>query len=88
MITLVNKMTVQVTAIDARFVGDILHVSLNDGREISVPVDRIKWLDWLAKATPQQRVKWSLEPGGYALYWEELDDGIEISHLLNMQPLA
>jgi hypothetical protein len=46
------------------------------------------WLKWLANATPDQRVKWTIEPGGFAIYWEELDDGIEISHLLSTQALG
>lgn len=40
------------------------------------------------KSSPEQRTRWSLEPGGFAIYWEELDDGIEVSRLLGMQPLV
>jgi len=36
----------------------------------------------------RQRANWSLEPGGYAIYWPDLDDGIEVCHLLDMQPLV
>lgn len=78
----------QVTATDVRFEKDLLYVSLSDGREISLPINRIEWLAWLAQATPEQREKWSLEPGGYAVYWEELDDGIEVAHILTMEPLT
>jgi len=88
MITSVNKMTEQVAAANARFAGDVLYVSLSDGREVSVPVDRIDWLHWLASATPEQRSNWSLEPGGFAIYWDDLDDGIEVCHILDMQPLS
>ena len=66
----------------------MLQVSLSDGREISLSLDRVKWLQWLAEATPEQRAKWSIEPGGFAIYWEDLDDGIEICHLLGMQMLS
>jgi len=45
-------------------------------------------LHWLAKATPAQQKNWTLEPNGFAIYWEELDDGIEISHLLGMKALV
>lgn len=76
-----------VRATGVRFTGNVLHVSLTDGREISLPLDRIGWLDWLMKATPEQRAKWTIEPGGFAIYWEELDDGIEVCHLLEKQPL-
>jgi len=57
-------------AITANFVGNLLYIKLSDDREISVPIDRVPWLDWLRKATPEQRANWSIEPGGFALYWE------------------
>ncbi|MCI0697334.1 DUF2442 domain-containing protein [candidate division KSB1 bacterium] len=88
MITLASKVAEQVGATDVRFVGNVLCVSLSDGREVSIPIERIEWLSWLAKATQEQRANWSLEPNGFAIYWDELDDGIEIRHLLEMQPLV
>jgi len=86
--TSASKVLDQVAATSVRFEGDTLYVSLEDGREISVPLDQIEWLSWLAKATPAQRAHWSLEPGGYAVYWEDLDDGIEVCHLLTVEPLT
>ena len=88
MSTLINNKTQQVRAKGVRFLGNVLHVALNDGREISLPLDQVAWLNWLAKATPSQRSKWSIEPGGYAIYWDDLDDGIEVCHLLDLQPIA
>ncbi len=89
MLTSVNKViTEQVAATNVRFEENILYVSLSDGREMSLPIDRIEWLEWLAKATPEQKANWSLEPGGYAIYWEDLDDGIEVYHILGMEPLT
>ncbi len=88
MCTLANKILEEVSAINLHFDGNILSVMLSDGREIRISIDRIEWLDWLIKATPEQRNKWSLEPGGFAIYWDDLDNGIEIRHLLGMQPLA
>lgn len=89
MLTLANKVvSEQVAAINVRFEKNILYVSLSDGREVSLPIDRVEWLGWLAKATAEQRERWSLEPGGYAIYWEGLDDGIEVSHILAMEPLV
>jgi hypothetical protein len=76
-----------VAATGVRFVGNMLYVSLSDGREIGLPLDRVGWLDWLARATPEQRNRWSIEPRGFALYWEDLDDGIEVNHLLALAPL-
>lgn len=76
-----------VRAIGIRFEGDVLQIELADGRLISLPLHRFSWLRWLAAATDQQRNRWHLEPGGFALYWDDLDDGIEIRHLLDLQPL-
>jgi hypothetical protein len=78
---LTDKTTENVRACDLSFAGDRLCIELSDGRELSVPYKKIPWLKWLAKATPKQRAGWSLEPGGYAIYWEQLDDGVEICHL-------
>jgi hypothetical protein len=72
------------TAADVRFSGNLLIVTLNDGRFLRVPLEDIEWLHWLLTATPAQRAQWSLEPGGFAVYWDALDDGFEIEHLLAM----
>ena len=89
MLTSANRVvSEQVAATNVRFEKNVMYVSLSDGREVSLPIDRIEWLEWLTKATTEQREKWSLEPGGYAIYWEELDDGIEVGHILTMEPLA
>jgi hypothetical protein len=86
--TLTAKTAEQVRAKSTRLTPNTLHVLLNDGREISVPFAEVPWLKWLAKATPKQRANWSLEPGGYAIFWPDLDDGIEVCHLLDTQPIA
>lgn len=83
-----NNITEQVSATAVHFDGDILQVTLSDGRMISLPMEKTGWLQWLAHASPEQRDNWSLEPGGYAIYWEDLDDGLEIAHLLGIQPLV
>ena len=77
-----------VTVTDVQFEGNLLHVYLSDGRQVSLPLEGVSWLDWLSSATPEQRADWSIEPGGCAIYWENLDDGIEIVHLLGLQPLS
>ncbi len=85
--TLTSEKVGRVGATGVRFAGNTLYVSLDDGREIGVLLDRISWLDWLAKANDKQRANWAIEPGGFAIYWNELDDGIEVDHLLKMQPV-
>ncbi len=86
--TLIAKTTDAVSAENVRFEGERLIVTLSDWRELSVPYKKISWLKWLAKASPKQRADWSLEPGGYAIYWEQLDDGVEICHLLGTESLS
>jgi hypothetical protein len=76
-----------VSAIGAYFVGNRFHISLSDGREVSVPIDKIPWLDWLAKAPKEDQTNWTLEPNGFAIHWDDLDNGLEISHLLGSKPL-
>jgi hypothetical protein len=89
MVTSINKTSTQsVTATGAKFAQNRLYILLSDGREVSLPLHELPWLAWLAQATPAQQANWSLEPGGYALYWEELDDGIEVAHILGVEPLT
>jgi len=88
MITSTISIDTQVQAEEVRFEANILRILLSDGREISLPIDQMDWLKWLAKATPEQRAKWTIEPGGFAVYWEDLDDGFEIEHILSLQPLG
>jgi hypothetical protein len=35
----------------------------------------------------RSNARWSLEPRGFVVYWEELDNGIEIAPLLTPQPV-
>lgn len=72
---------------NVRFEGDMLFVELNDERQVGLPFRRVKWLDWLAQATAQQRMRWTIEPHGYAVWWDELDDGFELIHALSPQQL-
>jgi hypothetical protein len=86
--TLTAKTAEQVRAESVRFSGNMIHVALDDGREISLPLNELPWLKWLAKATTKQRANWTVEPGGFAIYWPDLDDGIEVCHLLDSMPLV
>jgi len=88
MVTSASNIDLQVQAKSVRFEGNVLHVLLSDGREVSLPIDQLEWLKWLANAAPEQRAKWTIEPKGFAVYWEDLDDGFEIEHLLSLQPLT
>jgi hypothetical protein len=86
--TLTAKTTDQVRAESVRFTGGVIRIRLDDGREISLHLNEVSWLKWLAKAPPKQRANWTIEPGGFAIYWPDLDDGIEVCHLLESTPLV
>ncbi len=86
MLTSPDKKTATATSVD--FDDKVLYVTLSDSRKISIPLDNVNWLDWLYKASKEQRANWSIEPGGFAIYWEELDDGIELCHLLSLESLS
>ena len=87
MTTLNDQQIQQVEARGVRFNKDMLVIELCDEPAIALPFKKFKWLTWLAKSTPEQRSNWSIEPYGYAVWWEDLDDGIEVIHALSLQPL-
>jgi hypothetical protein len=85
--TLTVKTAEQVRAKSVRFTNGVLRVGLDDGREIGLRLNEAPWLKWLAKATRKQRANWVIEPRGFAIYWPDLDDGIEVCHLLDHSAL-
>lgn len=52
--------TTNALAMDVRFDKEMMHVLLNDGREISIPLE---WVTKLRNATRKQREKWRLIVG-------------------------
>jgi len=76
--------TTEVAAVSVRITADKVYIALSDGREIGVPLERFAFL---RQATPEQLANWQIEPRGFAVYWPDLADGLEIIHLLNPRPL-
>jgi hypothetical protein len=58
-----------------------LRVTLEDGREIAVP---IRWFEWLARATPAQRNDLTIIEGGAGIVWNSLDDSLSVPGLLGL----
>lgn len=56
-----------------------LTARLEDGREISVPLE---WYPRLQSATPEERNRYEIAADGRALRWPELDEDILLDHLL------
>jgi hypothetical protein len=61
------------------FDEEMMHVTLTDGRLISVP---IIWFPILLRATPEQRTKYEIGGGGTSLHWPELDEDLSVAGLL------
>ncbi len=61
------------------FDASMMHVSLTDGRVISVP---IIWFPLLSDATPEQREKYEIGGGGVSLHWPEIDEDLSVANLL------
>lgn len=64
-----------------RFSSGRLHVELDDGREISVPLERFPRLQ---RATSAQRRHWEVTAFGTALRWPDLDEDIGVAGLLGV----
>ena len=61
------------------FDEEMMHVSLTDGRLISVP---IIWFPLLRAATADQRAKYEIGGGGTSLHWPELDEDLSVAGLM------
>lgn len=66
-------------ATDVWFEETKMNVRLEDGREISVPID---WFPRLRDATPAQRANWRFIGKGEGIHWEEIDEDISVEGLL------
>ena len=64
-----------------RFRADRLYALLDDGREISVPLDRFPRL---RGATPAQRRNWQITAFGTAVRWPDLDEDIGLAGILGV----
>jgi hypothetical protein len=64
-----------------RFTAGRLHVLLDDGREISVPLDRFPRLQ---RAMPEKRKHWEITAFGTAIRWPGLDEEIGVAGVLGV----
>ena len=61
------------------FDDEMMHVSLTDGRLISVP---IIWFPLLRGTTSEQRKKYEIGGGGTSLHWPEIDEDLSVAGLM------
>ena len=66
-------------AIDIVFENSKMIVFLEDGRELSIPLE---WFPILREATTEQLNKWRLIGNGEGVHWEDIDEDILIENLL------
>ncbi len=61
------------------FSDEMMHVTLLDGRVISVP---IRWFPLLREATPEQREHYEIGGGGISLHWPDIDEDLSVVGLM------
>lgn len=66
-------------ATDLVFADHVFRVVLEDGRELSVPID---WFPRLRDASAAQRSNWRLIGRGEGIHWPEIDEDISVLGLL------
>jgi hypothetical protein len=59
-----------------KFDDAMMHVTLTDGRIISVP---IQWFPLLREATREQRDHYEINGGGISVYWPEIDEDLSVA---------
>ncbi|MAN29085.1 MULTISPECIES: DUF2442 domain-containing protein [Mesonia] len=67
-------------AVEVSFSKDKMTVFLEDGRELSVPLE---WFPRLRNATPEQLNNWRFIGKGEGIHWQELDEDISVEKLLD-----
>ncbi|RLD24829.1 MAG: DUF2442 domain-containing protein [Bacteroidetes bacterium] len=67
-------------AINVSFTETKMIVFLEDGRELSIPLE---WFPRLRNATIKQLENWRFIGGGEGIHWEVIDEDISIENLLD-----
>lgn len=67
-------------ATDVVFSKSKMTIILEDGRELSVPLE---WFPKLRNANIGQLKKWRFIGNGEGIHWEELDEDISVERLLD-----
>jgi hypothetical protein len=63
------------------FDTDQIWFKLDDGRILGVP---LVWFPRLDHATPEQRSRWEVIPGGDAVHWPDIDEDLSVAGLLGL----
>ena len=68
-------------ATKVRFDGDMLIVTLSNGREVTAPVSDYPRL---LAATPTQRANFQIEAFGTSIHWPDVDEDIGVNYLIGV----
>lgn len=74
--SMINKSKI---ATDVSFTPSKMIVLLEDGRELSLPLE---WFKRLRNATAEQLQNWRFIGKGEGIHWEDLDEDISVESLL------
>jgi hypothetical protein len=66
-------------ALDVQFSDSMMKIFLEDGRELSIPLE---WFPILRQATSNELNDWRFIGNGEGLHWESIDEDILIENLL------
>lgn len=66
-------------ASEITFDDAMMHVTLTDGRIVSVP---LVWFPVLEQATAEQRRQYEIGGGGIGLHWPDLDEDLSVAGLM------
>ena len=75
------RVSLDPAAIDVAISGELLRVTLSDGRELAAP---LQWFPRLLDATPEQRQRWRLIGRGQGIHWPDVDEDISVRGLLGL----
>jgi len=72
-----------VKATDLSFKNERMFVTLEDGRELSIPLE---WFPRLRNASSEVLESWRFIGNGIGIHWEKLDEDLSIDGLLRGHP--
>ncbi|WP_291857713.1 DUF2442 domain-containing protein [Marinilabilia sp.] len=73
------KIKKSANAVNLWFDDKKLHLALEDGREVSVPLE---WFPLLRDASSKQLENWRFIGDGEGIHWEDLDEDLLVEGLL------
>lgn len=78
MSTLTNYKSKQASGLS--FSKNKMKITMEDGREISIPLE---WFPTLRNASPAELNNWRFIGDGEGIHWEDLDEDLLISELIS-----